>query len=117
MTKSTFFFTALLLLMLLSTSLGCDSDVDHTQPAYDTYRFDQKVINKLAMYDSLVIAIHKQLPLFQSLNGNDRHQPFRYSPSSTDENVFKRLPPEAGTAIDHHFAKLGNNFISGFDAF
>jgi hypothetical protein len=96
---------------------GCDSGPDNTKPVYDAYRFDQKVIEQLPVYDSLAVAILKKLPLFYILNGNDSNQAFRYSPASTESEVFKRLPTEAGTDIDRHFTQLGTNFIQGFDVF
>lgn len=104
-------------LFFLIVTGGCDSGPDNTRPVYDAYRFDQKVIEKLPVYDSLAVAILKKLPLFHILNGNDSNQAFRYSPLSDESAVFKRLPPEAGTDIDRYFTQLGTNFIKGFDVF
>jgi hypothetical protein len=111
-----FFITSSALLILLA-AVGCDEGPDNTRPAYDQYRFDEKVIAKLPAYDSLASAILKELSLLRSLNGSDSQQAFRYSPSSTESEVFKRLPPGVGTDIDRLFNQLGPNFILGFDAF
>jgi hypothetical protein len=103
--------------LILFAAGGCDEGPDNTRPAYDRYQFDENVIAKLPAYDSLASAILKELSLLRSLNGSDSQQAFRYSPSSTESEVFKRLPPEAGTDIDRFFNQLGPNFIQGFDAF
>lgn len=104
-------------LFLLLIAGGCDSGPDNTKPVYEAYRFDQKVIGKLPLYDSLAVAILQQFNFLRSLNGKDSNQAFRYGPASTESEVFKRLPAEAGPGIDRYFTQLGANFIEGFDVF
>lgn len=104
-------------LLILFAATNCNSGPDNTKPAYDRYRFDQRVIDKLPTYDSLASAIINKLALFKQLNGNDSNIAFRFMPASTESQVFKRLPPEADTQIDELFARLGKDFVYGFDAF
>lgn len=104
-------------LSVLFAATNCNSGPDNTRPAYNRYQFDQRVIDKLPDYDSLASAIINKLTLFKQLNGNDSNIAFRYMPTSTESQVFKRLPPEAGTQIDELFTKLGKDFVYGFDAF
>jgi hypothetical protein len=110
------FFSSYIAFFLMAVC-SCDSGPDNTRPVYNAYRFDQKVIEKLPVYDSLAVAVLKKLSLLRSLNGADSNHAFRYSPASAEPEVFKRLPPEAGTDIDRFFTLLGSNFIAGFDAF
>ncbi len=102
---------------ILLAMIGCNTGPDNTRPAYDQYRFDESVIQKLPLYDSLATVILQKLPLFKNLNGNDSVQPFRYGPESTEPEIFKRLPPGMGDDIDYYFNRLGKEFITGFDAF
>lgn len=111
------FLTVAAGIYILFAVTGCSSGPDNTRPAYDRYQFDQRVIDKLPVYDSLAAAIISKLTLFQQLNGNDSNIAFRYMPRSTESQVFKRLPPEAGTRIDELFVQLGKDFVYGFDAF
>jgi hypothetical protein len=112
------FLTRSSLLLFLYTAAGCHTDSDNVLPAYNNYKFDPKVIEKLPVYDSLASAILKKVHLFQiNINENDAYQAFRYMPASTEAEVFKKLPPEAGTDIDQYFTKLGKDFIYGFDVF
>lgn len=104
-------------LCTLFAATGCDSGPDKTRPAYENYQFNQKVIDRLPAYDSLAAVILKRLPLLRQINGNDSNTIFRYMPESTESEVFKRLPGEAGTEMDEQFSKLGKGFIYGFDVF
>ena len=110
-------FTRLFLFILLAV-IGCNSGDDHVLHTYNTYKFDQKVIDKLPVYDSLVHAILEKINIFKSsIDGNDAYQAFRYMPASIEPEVFKRLPQEIGPGIDGYFAELGKDFIYGFDVF
>ncbi len=110
--------TRALLLLFMYTATGCHSDTEAVQSAYNNYKFDPQVIEKLPVYDSLAAAILEKHTVFQAyLDANDASQAFRYMPASTDAEVFKKLPQEIGTGIDLYFTKLGTNFIYGFDLF
>lgn len=103
---------------LLLTLVGCNSDKDKTSVIYNAYKFDQKVIEKLPIYDSLAIEISEKYQLFQnSIDKNDGYQAFRYMPNSYETEVFKRLPQNVGNNIDRYFNALGQDFIYGFDLF
>jgi len=103
---------------LLYQAAGCHPDSDKVLPAYNDYKFDPGVIEKLPVYDSLASAIIEKIYLFQkNINENDAYQAFRYMPASFEADVFTTLPKGAGTDIDQYFTKLGKNFIYGFDVF
>lgn len=115
--KATNPFLAGCILLMLLAGPGCSPGADNTKPGFDQFQFDQRVIDKLPLYDSLAAAILQKLPLFIALNGNDSNAIFSYLPQSLRPEVFKRLPAEAGTAIDDYFARLGQDFVYGFDVF
>jgi hypothetical protein len=109
-------FNALLLFLFFVT--GCHSDNKEILPLFNAYQFDQKVLEKLPVYDSLAVEIIEKFPAFKkSIDSNESYQAFRYMPGSGDTTVFKKLPPEVSAAINHYFTTLGNNFIFGFDVF
>ncbi|MEP7164479.1 MAG: hypothetical protein ABI741_07290 [Ferruginibacter sp.] len=106
------------LIIFMYAAGGCNSKGDKIIPAYNNYKFDLKVIEKLPIYDSLASAILEKAPLFQkNMNKNDSYQAFRYIPASNQTGVFRKLPEEAGGDIGRYFAKLGKDFIYGFDIF
>jgi hypothetical protein len=51
------------------------------------------------------------------IRDEDSYRSFRYMPSSTEPEVFIKLPPEAAPKIEPYYNRLGNNFIYGFDIF
>ena len=107
-----------LFLIVLLAATGCNSSKDQVLDTYNTYKFDQKVIDKLPVYDSLAHAILDKIIIFKSnIDGNDAYQAFRYMPASYEPDVFKRLPQEVGTDIDGYFSELGKDCIYGFDVF
>ena len=112
------FFTRLSLLVFLYPAAGCHSSTDKVKPVYNNYKFDSLVIEKLPVYDSLASVILEKFSLFKNnMDANESYQAFRYMPASQQTEVFKRLPPEAGVDIGPYFAKLGKDFIYGFDVF
>jgi hypothetical protein len=117
MPSTKIFFISCSWLLVMSLTPGCHGNQAEFKAAYDSFKFDQTIIDRLPLYDSLVIAIQKKLPLFRQLNGNDSNQIFRFMPGSPEPEVFKRLPGDAGTDIDKLFARLGKEMVYGFDAY
>ena len=110
--------TILSLLIILYFTAGCRSDSKTIAPLYNGYQFDTSVINKLPIYDSLAAAILKKSSFFQRhINEKDSYHSFRYMPSSHESGFSKKLPPEVAPEIDKYLAKLGKDFIYGFDVF
>ncbi len=97
---------------------SCKAKGDLMMPAYNNYKFDAKVIEKLPLYDSLANAIFAKIPVFRNnIDSNEAYQAFRFMPASNEKAVFKKLPAEAGTEIDRYIAQLGKDFFYGFDIF
>jgi len=112
------FLTSLSLLLFLFAVAGCNTGKKEVKEEYDSYKFDQQVIEKLPLYDSLVSAIIANFPSFKKfIKDEDSYRSFRYIPSSEDPDVFIKLPPEAAPNIDPYFTRLGKDFIYGFDVF
>lgn len=112
------YLTGLYAGLVLCAGAGCDSGSEEVSVEYNHYRFDNNVIAKLPVYDSLVTAILQRFSFFrQYIRDKDSYRSFRYIPLSTDVDVFKRLPPEIAAAIDPYFNRLGYDFIYGFDVF
>jgi len=106
------------IILFLYLSTGCHTDSEEVSDDYKSYKFDTKVIEKLPIYDSLVIAIlEKYLYFQQHINENDSYRAYKYMPGSDQADVFKELPQEVGAQINNYFIKLGKDFIYGFDVF
>lgn len=112
------FLTRLSLVLFLFAAAGCDTEKEEIEDDYNNYKFDQQVINRLPVYDSLASAILENFHSFQKyIKEGDSYRSFRYMPSSKDPDVFIKLPPEAAPKIDPYFTRLGNDLIYRFDVF
>lgn len=112
------FFTNCILLFILYTAAGCNTDKNIITPVYNSYAFDTKVIEKLPLYDSLANAISKDIDVFlKTIDTTEAYQAFRYMPVSTDPGVFGELPKEASSKVGEYYNALGKDFIFGFDLF
>ena len=112
------FLTKLSLVLFLFSVAGCGTGKKDVKEEYNSYKFDQQVIDKLPLYDSLVSAIIENFSSFQKyIKKEDSYRAFRYMPSSDDDEFFKKLPPEAAPKIDPYFSRLGKDLIYGFDVF
>ncbi len=106
------------LLLLLCLATACQQNSDQVLPAFNSYKFDARVIEQLPVYDSLVSAITEKLSLFkQNIDKNDAYQVYRYTPESYEPGTFQKILKEPGPKIDYYFAKLGKGFIYRFDVF
>ncbi|MEO6253127.1 MAG: hypothetical protein ABIO79_07480 [Ferruginibacter sp.] len=112
------FLSALYLLLLVFALSGCDTGAQEVRAEFINHKFDQQVIDKLPLYDSLVAAIIKNFPSFKKyIRDEDSYRSFRYMPASEDNDVFIKLPPAAAPNIDPVYARLGKDFIYGFEIF
>jgi hypothetical protein len=106
------------LLITLYFTAGCRLDPKTIAPLYNGYKFDTSVIHKIPIYDSLVAAILEKSSFFQQhINEKDSYRSFRYMPLSHKSDAIKKLPQEVAPKIDQYFARLGKDFIYGFDFF
>ena len=106
-----------LLLLSLFFAAACKTE-NKALTAYKNHSFDTMVINKLPLYDSLASAILEKIPLIHKyIHEDNAYHAFRYMPASGEAEVFKKIPPELGTDIDHYINKLGKDFIYAFDVF
>jgi len=111
------FLTSFFLLLFLFTVAGCDSGEKAVKEEYTNYKFDQLVIDKLPLYDSLVSAIIENFPSFEKfIKDGDSYRSFRYIPASEDPDVFIKLPPAAAPKVTPYYTRLGKD-IYGFDVF
>lgn len=99
-------------------SISCHIDSHEVSNVSSKYKFDQQVIEKIPLYDSLASAILEKHSFFeQQINQKDSYRAYKYIPSSDEPDVFKKLPPEIAPKIDKFFNRLGRDFIDGFDVF
>ena len=106
------------LLILLYTITGCTANKKEISGALDGFRFDQKVIDKLPLYDSMAALILRQLPVFyQTIDSTDGYQAFRYVPGYNETGMFNKLPQETKLQLNDYFSRIGKDFIYGIDVF
>lgn len=109
----------LFLFVIITTNFtGCKEEKNDVQKIYNEYRFDSTVIQKIALYEMFVKAVqanHAVFKAYTTSEGNTRA--FRYMPTSTDIDVYKKLPPEISNSVDSIYNLLGGNYIKGFDIY
>lgn len=112
------FLTGIFLVLFLFTITGCNTGKKAVEEEYNNYKFDQQVIDKLPLYDSLVFAIKENFSSFEKfIKDGDSYRSFRYIPASQDPDVFIKLPPAAEPKIRPYYNRIGKDFIYGFDVF
>lgn len=113
--KSLFYIFSLIIFFGIT---ACNSERDKITPAFDDYKFDRRVIEKLPLYDSLTAGVLEKINVFLDIiDTTESYQAFRYMPEANELDAFKKLPDTIKTDIDNHFAKIGKDFIYGFDVF
>jgi len=106
------------LLIFLFTVAGCDIEEKEVNEEFSNYKFDQQVIDRLPLYDSLAVAIIGNFPSFAKfIKDGDSYRSFRYIPDSQDPDVFIKLPPAAAPKVTPYYNRIGKDFIYGFDIF
>ena len=104
-------------LILLFTFASCDPGRKEVEVTYNSYQFDQNVIVKLPVYDSLARLITANFASFgRHINKDDGYQSYRYMPGA-GEAAGTEMPAPVKAAIDDVFKTLGKDFIYGFDVF
>lgn len=112
------FLTSFSLVIFLFTVAGCDTGEKAVRAEYENYTFDQLVIDKLPLYDSLATAIIENFPSFAKyIKNEDSYRSFRYIPDSEDPDVFIKLPSAAAPKITPYYDRIGKEFIYGFYVF
>jgi hypothetical protein len=110
--------TILSLLFFLFTVAACDHGEKEVKAEFAAYKFDQQVIDKLPLYDSLVAVIIQNFPAFgKFITGDDGNRSFLYIPSTQEPDIFIKLPPAAASKVSPYFDRPGKDFIYGFEIF
>ncbi|MEO6667916.1 MAG: hypothetical protein ABIN36_00485 [Ferruginibacter sp.] len=106
------------LLFLLFLLGNCGPGPKEKISIYHIYKFDKQVIDKLPVYDSLVVAILENAPsLHSNMKEKDSYRSYRYMLYSDSTELFKKLTAEQAGKINRYFMQLGKNFFYGFDLF
>ena len=112
-----YYFAAIVIVLSLCLP-ACKEDKKELENVYNNFRFDNTIINKLPLYDSLVAAIQQQQSILRAYSSNSGGtNGFRYMPLSTDSDVYKQLPPEVEQSIGAAYKGIGDAHIAGFDLF
>jgi hypothetical protein len=110
--------TSLSLLFFLFAVAGCDDGDKEFKAEFHKYRYDQQVIDKLPLYDSLVVSIIQNFPAFEKfITGENADPSFLYIPSTDEPDVFIKLPQAAAPHVGPYFNRPGKDFIYGFEIF
>lgn len=105
-------------ILLLLAFAACNPGRKEVEVSFNSYQFDQAVIAKLPVYDSLAKLLIANFSLFgEHINQKDSYQAYRYMPGSDESYIFKEPPALIKGAVDSAFNKLGKDFIYGFDVF
>lgn len=106
------------LLCFLCLSIGCNLDSKEIKPAYQRYKFDTGILNKIPIYDSLASAILAHFSFFQKhINEQDSYRSYKYRPAPGEADVYNHFPPGITPKINQYYSRLGKGFIYGFDVF
>ena len=100
-------------ILLLFLVAGCHSN--ETPAELPDHPYDEQVIAKLPVYDSLVNELLAYCPLIQKPNENETYSMYKLS---SDSNIlYGRLPPEGAVKVRQYFTQLGQGFIFGFQLY
>ena len=102
--------TALLLLLFIA---GCGSG--NKTYDYKSHPFDQQVIAKLPLYDSISQVLLQNFAALQ--NEIKEHSSFDFGRSGTAKLVNPDLPAEAAEKIDRYMKELGEDFLTEFSVY
>ena len=101
-------FVILFLFLAISCREGSNYDIAK-------YKFDNKVIEKIPMYDSLVKLIIANFPsIKQHLKDNAA---FEWEPYWDSVILYQKFPKDAALQIDRTYHQIGDNFIYAFHVF
>ena len=100
-------------ILLLFLVAGCNSN--QTPAELPDHPYDEQVITKLPVYDSLVNELLAYFPLIQKPNENETYT--MYSLSSDSNALYGRLPAVGAAKVRQYFTQLGKGFIFGFQLY
>ena len=112
MCKAFFMVTRFLILLLLSFAAGCGSKNEYN---YQQYGFDQQVISKLPLYDSIGQVLLQNFAALQE--EMKEHSSFDYGRSKTARLVNPALPAAAAEKIHTYMEALGDDFLTEFSVY
>lgn len=95
---------------LLFIATGCGSDL---KSVYKDHKFDQEVIDKLPVYDSVATLLIRNLPAIREHIKNQVS--YRYIDYEDGNDI--KLPPGEAAKIKEYFTKLGMKWIFGFEIY
>ena len=99
--------------ILLFLVAGCHSN--EAPAELPDHPYDEQVIARLPVYDSLVHELLAYYPLLQKPNENETYSMYKLS---TDSNVlYGRLPLQGANKVRQYFTQLGDDFIFGFQLY
>ena len=98
------------LCLLLAISCRPKSTYD-----FANHKFDQKVIDKIPIYDSLAKLLIQNFPSIQEYF--KQNPSYHYEPYWDSVDLYKRFPQESAAHIDKVYHLLGDNFIYAFEVF
>ena len=99
---------AVLCLFLVISCRPKSYDVTH-------HKFDQQVIDKIPLYDSLVQLLVKNFP---SVKDHIRENlSYEYEPYWDSVDLYKKFPREEAEKIDKAYHRLGDKFFSAFNIY
>jgi hypothetical protein len=100
-------------LIIIFLAAGCDSK--EVKQQYQDHPFDQRVIEKLPIYDSLCAVLIRNFPFYQKeiLENNA----FKLVFTRDSSGIYKQLPKEASLKINQYYRQLGTDFIYRLDIY
>ena len=104
--------TKIFVILFLFLAISC-----HHEANYDVanYKFDNKVIEKLPLYDSLVKLIIADFPsIKQHIKDN---MSFEWEPYWDSVILYEKFPRESALKIDKTYHQMGDNFIYAFSVY
>ena len=103
-------FSGIILICLFA---GCDSK--EVKQQYQDHPFDQQVIEKLPIYDSLCAVLIRNFPSYRE--EIQKNNAFKIVYTSDTSALNKDLPHEAAVKVNRYFRQLGNRFIYRLDVY
>lgn len=105
--------TRILFWVFLSGLAGCSSR-DIT-PLYQAHAFDPGVMQRIPGYDSLVTVIRQYWPSIQQYIAENNS--FKYLATPESRDLYEELPKQGADSVRACFARLGEDYIYGFEVF
>jgi hypothetical protein len=99
--------------ILLLFAAGCRSDsADYD---YQNHPFDQQVIARLPLYDSISAVLIRNFPAL--MPDIKEQSAFEYRRSEGANSLYQKLPRPAAEKISGYLAQLGDGFLTAIDVY